>query len=725
MSIIERRIKVGVMKKVFPKTVLVLAFALAAYLAYHFGLFEFLDLEYLKTNQEKFQEFYRENRSVALGGFFILYVLATALSLPGAAVLTLAAGALFGFWTALALVSFASSLGATIAFLSSRYLLRDFVRSKFKKQIQAIDSGISKDGAFYLFSLRLIPIFPFFAINLAMGLTSISTLIFYGVSQLGMLPGTAVYVNAGLQLSQIESLKSILSFELIFSFALLGIFPLFSRKIIELIKKRRVYKGHHRPKKFDYNLAVIGAGSGGLVSAYIAALVKSKVALIEKGKMGGDCLNTGCVPSKTLIKSAKVAHLVGEAKRFGVYAERPSVNFLEIMERVRSVIKQIEPNDSVERYEKLGVNCLSGSAKFVSPWELEVGEKKISAKNIIVATGARPFLPPIEGLQEIDYLTSENIWNLNELPKRLLVLGGGAIGCELSQAFQRLGSQVTIVERADQLLAKEDSEVGELLLKIFKSEGMQVHLGSTAKSFSNENGKKVLTYETKGQLGHIEFDQVLVALGRKANTKGLGLEDLGVRLRPDGTIETNEYLETNFPHIFSCGDATGPFQLTQAASHQAWYASVNALFGAFKKFKTDYRILPYSIYTDPEVARVGANEREALEEGLDYEVTTYEFSESDRALADGRSEGFIKVLTEKGKDKILGATIIGERASETLLEHVSAMKHGKGLQSILGTVHAYPTIGEANKFLAGNWKKARQPEWAFKYLKKYHAWRRS
>lgn len=710
------------MKKLGPKLLLISVILLLVFIFQHFGLSEYLTLDYIKQNQTRFQEYYAQNTVLTLSIFFIIYVVSTALSLPGATVLTLAAGALFGLVTGTLIVSFASTIGATLAFLSSRFLLRGYVEKKFKKYIDPINQGIEKDGAFYLFTLRLIPIFPFFVINLVMGITKLNTLKYFIVSQIGMLAGTIVYVNAGLQLGNIDSLSGILSFKLMGSFALLGIFPLIAKRIVNLIKAKKVYERYKKPKNIEYNMVVIGAGSAGLVTSYISAAVKANVALVEKHKMGGDCLNTGCVPSKAIIKSAKLAHQMKNASKYGLEAITPKFEFKNVMNRVHDVISKIEPHDSVERYSELGVECIQGAAKIISPWEVEVDGKVLTTQNITIATGASPFVPPIPGLDQITPLTSENLWQLEELPKRMIILGGGPIGCEMAQSFNRLGSQVTQIEMMDRIMGIEDPEVSSIIEERFKSEGVNVLTKHKAKEIKVDGDRKYLVAEFDGQDVEIEFDEILVAVGRRANIKGFGAEELGITLRQNQTIDANEYLQTNFPNIYVCGDVTGPFQLTHTASHQAWFCAVNALFGKLKKFKVDYSVIPWATYSDPEVASVGLNEQRAKREGIPYELTTYGIDDLDRAIADSEDHGVVRVLTEPGSDKILGATIVGNHASDLLLEFIAAMKHGFGLNKILGTIHIYPTMGEANKYLAGNWKRKQTSETIFKWLKRFHAW---
>jgi dihydrolipoamide dehydrogenase len=691
---------------------------------FNFDLQKYLTFEYIKSQQTFFQEYYLDNKMVTIAVYIAIYIAVTALSLPGAAVMTLIGGALFGIYAGTIAISFASTIGATLAFLASRFLLKDYVQNRFGEKIQTINSEIKKDGVFYLFTLRLVPLFPFFVINLVMGLTPISTISFFWVSQLGMLAGTIVYVNAGTQLSKIESVSSILSPGLIFSFVLLGIFPIVAKKLLEFIKGRKIYTQFKRPKKFDYNLIVIGAGSAGLVTSYIAAVVKSKVALIEKNKMGGDCLNTGCVPSKALIRSAKMLSYAKRAKDFGFNKTSVDFSFDKVMDRVHKIIKKVEPHDSIERYTDLGVDCIKGEAKILSPFKVLVNDKTITTRSIVIATGAKPFIPPLKGIEKVEYLTSDTIWNIKKLPERLLVLGGGPIGSELAQTFARLGSRVVMVVRGKRILAREDREISQMVKKKFEDENILVLTEYTTKQIVIKDNKKFLICLHKNESKEIEFDEILIAVGRKPNTKGFGLKDIGVELTQRGTIETNQMLQTNFPNIFSAGDVAGPYQFTHTAAHQAWYASVNALFGNFKKYAVDYRVIPWATYTDPEVARVGLNEQEAGEKGIEYEVTTYGIDDLDRAICDSEDHGVVKILTTPGKDKILGVTIAGSHAGDLIAEYVLAMKNNIGLNKILSTIHIYPTLAEANKYAAGNWKKKHAPEKLLKFVKKYHTWMR-
>ncbi|HEX7028064.1 MAG TPA: dihydrolipoyl dehydrogenase [Gammaproteobacteria bacterium] len=695
---------------------------IAAFFIFDFG--QYFNFEFLKSRQAILNTYYREHPLVTAVVYTAVYIIATGLSLPGATILTLIAGAIFGLFWGAVIASVGATAGATVAFLLARFVLHDWVQSRFGERLKKINQGVKRDGAFYLFAMRLVPAFPYFIINIVMGLTPMRTWAFFWVSQVGMLPATIVYVNAGHQLSVLESPGDILSFGLIASFALIASFPFIARKLLALFQAGRVYKPFKRPKSYDRNLVVIGAGSAGLVSAYIAATVKAKVSLIEKNKMGGDCLNTGCVPSKALIRSAKFLNHIDRAREFGFKTATAEFGFADIMQRIRNVVQQIEPHDSVERYTQLGVDCIHGSAVIRSPFEIEVNGRTITTRNIIVATGARPFVPPVPGIEQTGYLTSDTLWELHEQPRRLLVLGGGPIGCELAQAFARLGSQVTQVEMSPRLLSREDPEISEILQQRFKDEGITVLTRHKAARFTIEQNRKISICENQesGEEVRIEFDQLLVAVGRKPDTRGFGLEDIGVTLNSNGTLAVNDYLQTNFPNIYACGDAAGPYQFTHTASHQAWYCAVNALFGRFKKFRVDYSVIPWATFTDPEIARVGLNETEAKERGINYEVTTYSIEELDRAIADSEAHGLVKVLTVPGKDKILGVTIAGARAGDLIAEYVAAMKHNIGLNKILGTIHIYPTFSEANKYAAGRWKHNHAPEKLLKWVQRYHTW---
>ncbi len=703
------------------KILLLLAVAAAIAAFFLLDLDRYLTLDMLKARQADLAILLRERPWLTIGAFFLVYVATTALSLPGAAILTLAAGAIFGLWLGTAIVSVASTLGACLAFLSSRYVLRDWVAARFGRQIAAIDRGIRRDGIFYLLTLRLIPAFPFFLVNLAMGLTAMRLAPYALASWIGMLPGTLVYVNAGTQLARIETTGDILSPALIGSFILLGLFPLLAKFVVDRLRRRRIYKGWRRPKRFDRNLIVIGAGAGGLVTSYIAATVRAKVTLIEATRMGGDCLNTGCVPSKALIRSARLAHEIRNADFYGLEAREPAIDFPAVMRRIRTIIAAIAPADSVERYTALGVDVRMGHARLVDPWTVEIdGAERLTARAIVIATGSEPAVPDIPGLAASGYLTSDTMWeefaHRETMPGRVAILGGGPIGVELGQALARLGARVTLVQKGARILPKEDEEVAAFVAETLAEEGVDIRTGFDVSEV--RDGRLVGSPEDSS----IPFDALIVAVGRKARLTGYGLEELGIETGRN--IATNDYLETLYPNIFAAGDVAGPYQFTHFAAHQAWYAAVNALFGGVRKFRTDYSVLPWVTYSDPEVAHVGHNEISAREAGLAYEVVRYDLGHLDRALTEGANRGFVKLLVAPGKDRILGATIVAANAGELLAEYVLAMKHGIGLNKILGTIHAYPTMAESAKYAAGEWKKAHKPERLLRWAELYHRWRR-
>ena len=715
------------------KLLMLLGLAAAVVAFFVLDLQRYFSLDYIKGAQANFAALYAQRPVQVVAVFFAAYVAVTALSLPGAAIMTLLAGAIFGLLVGTVIVSFASSLGATLAMLFARYVLRDGVKTRFGARLADIDKGIEREGAFYLFTLRLVPVFPFFVINLLMGLTKMKAATFYGVSQLGMLAGTLVYVYAGTQLAQIKSLAGIVSPGLAAALVLLGLFPLLAKKLVDAVKARRVYArwAGKKPGRFDRNMVVIGAGAAGLVTSYIAAAVKAQVTLVERHKMGGDCLNYGCVPSKALIKTATLARQMRHSAEYGIARADFTLDFAQVMERVARVVRDIEPHDSVARYTSLGVEVQIGQARILDPWHVQItaddgSVQVLSTRSIVIATGARPFVPPLPGIDEVGYLTSDTLWGLRELPRRLVVLGGGPIGCELAQAFARLGSQVTQVEMAPRIMAREDDDVSAFAKKALQADGVQVLTHHKALRCEKVGDEKFIVVEAGGVEKCISFDVLLCAVGRVARLQGFGLEELGILTdaKVQRTVPTDEYLQTIYPNILAAGDVAGPYQFTHTAAHQAWYAAVNGLFGGFKRFKVDYRVIPWATFIDPEVARVGLNEQEAREKGVAYEVTRYGIDDLDRAIADSAAHGWVKVLTEPGRDRILGATIVGLHAADLLAEFVLAMKHGLGLNKILGTIHTYPTLAESNKYAAGEWKRAHQPLALLRWVARFHAWRR-
>ena len=716
------------------KVLILLAVAVGAIAFFAFDLGRYLSLDFIKQSQGQLAQAYAEQPLKISLAYLLIYVAITALSLPGAAIMTLAGGAVFGLLWGTVLVSFASTVGATLAMLVARYILRDSIEARFGRRLAEVNKGITREGAFYLFTLRLIPAIPFFALNLLMGLTRMKTLTFFWVSQVGMLAGTVVFVYAGTEIAKIDSLRSILSPGLLGAFVVLGLFPLVTKRIIDAVKRRKVFArwSAMRPSHFDRNLVVIGAGAGGLVASLIGAAVKAKVTLVESHKMGGDCLNFGCVPSKALIRTAKLRHQIAHAEHYGLGSATSDFDFRQLMARIHKVIADIAPHDSVERFTGLGVDVQLGHATIVNPWTVEIkghdgATQRLTTRNIVIAAGARPFVPPLPGLDSVGYVTSDTLWDvfaqMDEMPRRMVVLGGGPIGCELSHAFARLGAEVSQIEMAPRIMMREDEEVSEFARKALQDDGVKVLVSHKAlRCEKSADSAKSIIVEHQGQEIRLEFDALIVAVGRAARLTGYGLEELGIPTQK--TVETNEYLQTIYPNIYAAGDVAGPFQFTHTAAHQAWYAAVNALFGDFKKFKADYSVIPWATFIDPEVARVGLNEQDATEQGIAYEVVKYDIDDLDRAIADSEARGFVKVLTVPGKDRILGVTIVGSHAAELLAEYVLAMKHGLGMNKILGTIHTYPTWSEANKYAAGEWKRAHQPVRLLEWVRKYHDWKR-
>lgn len=708
------------MKKIRYLFLLLIVIVVGSFFVFDLG--RFTTLEFVQSQLTALVTFTQENFALAALIYASVYVVMAAFSIPGALMMTLLGGALFGVLWGTVIVSFASSIGATLAFLIARTILHDWVQNRYGEKLEPINRGIRKDGGFYLFTIRMVPLFPYFLVNLLMSLTPIKATTFYLATQSGMLLATAAFVNAGSELARITSLSGLVSGSVLLSFALIGIMPLAARFIVNSIQRRKLARRFGRPRKFDVNTVVIGAGSAGLVASLIVAGAKAKVVLIEKHRMGGDCLYTGCVPSKSLLRSGHIKSLIDNAAGYGMKDAAATVDFPAVMQRIRNIIARIEPHDSPERFTSLGVECVSGEAMIESPYVVRVNDRKITTRSIILATGARPLVPPIPGLDQVDYLTSDSVWNLESLPERLLVVGGGPIGCELAQAFSNLGSKVTQVEMAPRILLREDPEVSELMTEQFRRQGIETLTNHRVVKFGSAEGGHFMEAEHDGEIVRVPFDRVLLALGRKPNVEGFGLEELELPLTAGGAVEVNQLLQTAYPNIYACGDVAGPYQFTHMASHQAFFAAMNALAGGWRK--VNYNAVPWATFTNPEVARVGLSEQEAREKGIEFEVTRYELETHDRALADGENLGFVKVLTPPGKDRILGATIVGHHAGDLIGEFVLAMTHGMGLGKIAAATHIYPTMLEANKFAANAWRKAHMPNSAFPWLERYFRWQR-
>ncbi len=689
--------------------------------AIYFDVADHLSFSQLKDRQHELLALVGEHPFTAAAIYFVIYILATAVSLPGATILTLAGGALFGFFQGVLLVSFASTIGALLAYFVARYFLKDYVQNKFAERLKIINQKVEQEGAFYLLFLRLVPVFPFFLINLVMALTPIRPWTFYWVSQLGMFPATLIYVNAGTEIAKISSLGDITSPSLLIALALLGLLPFITKSLMSFIKSRRVYRRFNKPSSFQYHSIVLGGGSAGLVAAYTTRTLQGKVALIEKHQMGGDCLNTGCVPSKAILRSAKYIADIKNFADFGLAQANCDYRFKDIIQRVHDKINTIEPKDSVQRYSELGVDCEQGEAKIISPWEVQVNGKTLSAKNIIIATGATPAIPKIKNIDQVPYYTTDTIWSLSELPEQLLIIGAGPIGCELGQAFARLGSQVTVVQRRATILPNEDQQAAELVAASLVKDNITILTDFNSDEFIQDNGKYSLAGIRNGERCTVAFSHVLIATGRQANLTGL--EALALDVNSAGKLVTNETLQTSYPNVYACGDVTSAMQYTHTASHQAWYAAFNALFHPAKKFKCSLDNIPRAVFTDPEITSLGLTEKQAIEQGIDYQVTTFPMDDIDRAITDNATQGFIKVITPKNNHKILGVCIVGEHASELIAEFVLAKTNGLGLNHILKTVHIYPTKSEINRMVSGKWRRSQLTERIITILAKFQQWR--
>ncbi len=703
--------------------------AVAWWAAAWFGL----TLGQLQAALAQFQAWQRAEPVTFALGYVAVYVLAATLSLPGALLLTVAGGAMFGLWWGTLWVSVASTLGATLAMLVSRYLLRDWVQARWAARTQGLQQRLARDGAWVLLSLRLVPVVPFFLINLAAGLTQLPARTFWWVSQLGMLPATVVYVNAGTQLASIRSLADVTSPRVWGALLLLAMLPWLLRPVLGALQRRRALAPWRakRPSRFDRNVVVIGGGAAGLVASYVAAAVKAKVTLVEANALGGDCLHHGCVPSKALIRCAAQAHHMRQAAQYGIHAEGVRVDFAAVMQRVRDAIARIEPHDSHARYTGLGVDVVHGHAVLESPWHVRITRADGSAltlttRAVVLATGATPVVPPVPGLEGAPYVTSDTLWQhlngLSQPPGRVVMVGAGPIGCELAQALARLGSTVTMVEQGPRVLPREDAEVSQAVAEALHADGVRLHGEHQACAVHRRAQGYVLEVAAGSQHKELPFDLLVFAVGRAPRTAGYGLEALG--LSGARAVQTDDHLQTACPTVFVAGDATGRQPFTHAAAHQAWHAAVNALFGWVWRVPLQDQPMPAVTFTDPEVGRVGLNEAQAQAQGLRCEVTRYDLAELDRAITDGQTQGWIKVLTVPGKDKILGVTWVGAHAGEGLAEFALAMRHGLGLGAVLRTVHAYPTWSEAAKATAGRWRQAHAPRLLLRLLQAVHHWRR-
>ena len=727
---------------------------------------DWFSLARLQMQYHDLQAWYVQSPWTARALFFGLYLILASAAVPGIVVLTLAGGAIFGFAWGLVLVSFASTLGATLTLVTVRHVLPQTIASAMGPRVQAllrnVTKGLEREGVFFLLSLRLIPLIPFGLINVVMAFTRMPIGRFYLVSQLGMLPTTILYLQAAAQLAALHAASDVLAPELMLVLLGLGlaiaVLPFIAKRVLHWIALRKKLSAWKRPRRFDYNLIVIGGGAAGLVSAYVAAHAQTRVALIEAAEMGGDCLNRGCVPSKALIQSARVAHQLHQAAQFGLQAGPLNVDLAAVMHRLRAVIAAIAPHDSVQRYQGLGVDVFQAQAYILDPWTVELrrpGQEalRMTARRMVLATGAKPHVPDIPGLSTSGFVTSDTLWDAlaqrSELPRRIAILGGGPVGCELAQAFARLGSQVSLIESGSALLGREDADVSALVQQALERDGVRVFtqhravrcesaelpqqqgllvLCENAPKRPADIGASTVLGSSGVQAGEfaVPFDLLICATGRDARLAGFGLENLG--LATGQALQTNEFMQTEVPTLFAAGDVAGPYQSTHAAAHQAWYASVNALLDGWWALPARYGALPSTVYVAPEVARVGLNEKQAKARGVPYEVNLFSFADLDRALCDAPAgempAGFVKVLTPPGRDRLLGVTIVGDQAAELLAPYVLAMRHRLGLKAMLSTIHSYPTLSESARQVAGQWQRAHLPQWPLRWLRRWLTWRR-
>ena len=687
------------------KLVVLLLIALAVVLFLLNGGAERLSVAGFKAEREALLRVVAQWPVASAVVFVAAYIVIVALSLPGAAAMTLAAGALFGLVEGVALASIASTIGATLAMLAARFVARDWVRGKFPKAVAVVDKGFAKEGAVYLLTLRLAPVFPFFLVNLAMGLTAMPVARYALVTWAGALPGTIAYTFAGTALARIERPSDALSPGLIAALFGLALVPILGKWVTHRLQRRRIFAGFTRPRQYDANLIVIGAGSGGLVASLVAAQLKAKVVLIERAEMGGDCLNTGCVPSKALIRAARSIDEVRKAPRFGVDVTQPSVDFAAVMRCVGQSIAAIAPNDSVERFTGLGVDVRVGHARMVDPWSISIDRGvPISAPEIIIATGAAPIVPDIPGMATSGFVTSETLWTrlaaMTQAPRRVVVLGGGPIGCELGQALQRLGSQVTIVANADHVLERDEIEASDIVARSLEADGVTVLLKREVSKV--DDGALDLGEE------RVPFDLLIVAAGRKPRLDGFGLDAFAYQ---------------DMPHIRLVGDAAGGEQFTHFAGHSGAIAAINALIGRFGRLKTD-TLVPRVTFTSPEVAAVGLTQAQAEAGQRKVEIFHYPLAEVDRAVIDEVGEGLVKLVVAAGSDRVLGATIVAPNAGDLIVPWILAIKQGVGLKAMQSLIHPYPTLSEAGRAAAGEYRKAHSSARMLRLAARWNAWRR-
>ncbi len=690
------------------------------------------------------------------------YAVLTVAMIPGSA-LTIGSGLIFGFWKGFAVVTVGANLGALGAFLLARTLFRERAEAlaRGQKTFRAVDSAIAREGFRIVLLLRLSPVFPFTVLNVLLGVTGISAASYVLANLIGMLPGTLMFVYLGTLGEAAAGTQSLGQTVLrIVGLAATVVVTVVITRIARRALKAASLDGganpgvapeaapvgagaktipgdaydqallasvkptaHVNPIPQDrYNLVVIGAGTAGLVTAAGGAGLGAKVALIEKHMFGGDCLNVGCVPSKGIIRAGRAAAAVREAGAFGIrLAGEPRIDFAATMERMRRLRAGIAPHDSVKRFSELGIDVYLGEGRFTGPDEIEVGGNKLRFQAAVIATGARATFPRIPGIEEVEPLTNENVFTLTELPRSLILLGAGAIGCEMAQTFRRLGSEVTIVIRGNRIMTREDPDAALIVQRKFEQEGIRVLTGSAIKRAEKRGGKKVIVIERDGSEESVEADQILIGMGRAPNVEGLGLSAAGIAYGTEGvTVDAN--MRTTNPRVFAAGDICSRLKFTHAADAQARIVLRNALF--FGRARATDLVIPWCTYTDPEIAHVGCYEKEARDRGLAVTTFTVPLEDVDRAILDGETEGFGRIHLKSGTDRILGATVVASHAGDMIGELTMAIQNGLGAGKLASVIHPYPTQGEVVRKLGDAYMRTKLTPGVKRIMARILRWRR-
>ncbi|MBA3536096.1 MAG: FAD-dependent oxidoreductase [Tatlockia sp.] len=682
---------------------------------------KYLTFTSLRENRATLISWTKEHFFMAALLYMSCYTLAVAASVPGAVFLTLAGGFLFGvvFGTVFVIVS--ATLGATALFFAVRTSFGDWLAKSALSWLGRMREGFQQNAFSYLLMLRLVPLFPFWVVNIVPALLGVDAKTFIITTFFGILPGSIVYVMVGNGLSHVFEANQTPNLGIIFDIkVLLPLLALAALSFIPILYKRvnpKEQKKNPKTNQIKCDLSIIGAGAGGLSVAAVAAQLGLKVVLLESGKMGGDCLNYGCVPSKSLLAAGKIAYQLRHAAQFGISSKGLEIDFKKVMQQVHAVIKVLAKNDSVERFESLGVQVIKAVARFSGVNTLVAQDRVIEARRIVIATGSSPFKPPIPGLEDTPYLTNETIFNLTEQPKHLIVIGGGPIGCELAQAFSMLGSKITLIEGFN-LLPKDDVDCVAILRAQLKAMGIIIH--EQAKVLGVEphaHGGIKVSINQAGEKLAIRGSHLLIATGRRANVENLDLEKAGIVYSNKG-IEVNSRLQTSNRRVYALGDVVGPYQFTHMATYQAGIVLRNIAFKI--PAKVDYRAIPWVTYTLPEIAHVGLLAEEALKHA-DIQFTEWSFLENDRAQTEHSLEGKIKIISDK-KGRVLGVTIVGAHAGELILPWVIAIREKRTLRSFTDAVSPYPTLSEISKRVAGEFYKSKlfsnKTRWLVGLLKK-------